>query len=80
MRVGYCLKSFLCDISVLSFVSMIVFYMEAKEACIEEKEACVEEGTCMKCNRLLSRSLERWEKEPGRLSCCFIYTPVSTVS
>ena len=48
--------------------------------CIEGKEACVEEGTCMEGNRSLSQSLEGWEKEPGRLHCCFIYTPVSTVS
>ena len=44
--------------------------------CIEGKEACVEEGICMESNRSLSRSLEGWEKEPGRLRCCFIYTPV----
>ena len=47
--------------------------------CIEEKEACVEEGTCMEHNRSLWKSLEGWEKEPGRLRCCFIYTPVSTI-
>ena len=58
---------------VLSFVSMIVL-------CMEVREACVEEGTCMEENRSLSRSLERWEKEPGRLYSCFIYTPVSAVS
>ena len=46
--------------------------------CIEGKEACVEEGICMESNRSLSRSLERCEKEPGRLRC-FIYTPVSTI-
>ena len=58
---------------VPSFVSMIVL-------CIEGKEACVEERTCMEGNISLSRSLEGWEEEPGRLPCCFIYTPVSTVS
>ena len=47
---------------------------------MEDKEACVEEGTCMEGNRSLSRLLEGWEKEPGRLCSCFIYTPVSTVS
>ena len=59
---------------------MIVFCMEGREACMEDKEACVEEGTCMEGNRSLSRSLEGWEKELGRLRFCFIYTPVSTVS
>ena len=58
---------------VLSFVSMIVL-------CIEGKEACVEEGTRMEGNRSTPRSLEVWEKEPGRLRCSFIYTPASTVS
>ena len=47
---------------------------------MEVKEACVEEGTCVGDNRSLSRSLEGWEKEPGRLHCRFIYNPVSTVS
>ena len=57
---------------VLSFVNMIVL-------CMEGKEVCMEEGTCMEENRSLSRLLEGWEKEPGRLRCCFIYTPGSTV-
>ena len=48
--------------------------------CTAGMEACVEEGTCMEGNRSLLQSLEGWEKEPGRLHCCFIYTPVSTVS
>ena len=52
---------------VLSSVSMIVLCMEAREACMEG-------------NRSLSRSLEGWGKEPRRLRCRFIYTPVSTVS
>ena len=56
---------------------MIVLCMEGREACVEDKVACMEEGTCMEGNRSLSRPLEGWEKEPGRLHCCFIYTPVS---
>ena len=59
---------------------MIVHCTAEREACMEDKEACVEEGTCMEGNRSLSRLLDGWEKEPGRLRCCFIYTPVSTVS
>ena len=59
---------------------MIVHCTAGIEACVEDKEACVEEGACMEGNRSLSQSLEGWEKEPGRLHCCFIYTPVSTVS
>ena len=43
---------------------------------MEDKEACVEQGTCMEGNRSLLQSLEGWEREPGRLRCCFIYTPV----
>ena len=56
----------------LSFVSMIVF-------CTEARGARMEEETCMEGNRSLWRSLEGWEKEPGRLRCCFIYAPVSTI-
>ena len=65
---------------VLFFVSMVVLCVEGKEACVEGKEACMEEGTCMEKNRSLLRSMEGWEKGPGRLSCCFIYTPLFTVS
>ena len=39
----------------------------------------MKEGTCIEGNRSLSQSLEGWEKEPGRLCCCFMCTPVSTV-
>jgi len=58
---------------VISFVSMIVL-------CMEGKEVCMEEGTCVEENRSLSRSMEAWERKPGRLCCCFIYTPISTVN
>jgi len=43
------------------------------------KEACMEEGICMEGNRSLSRLLEGWGREPGRLRCSFIYTPVSII-
>ena len=67
------LKSFFFVSIVLSFVIIIVL-------CIEGRETYVEEGSCIEGNGSLSRSLEGWEKKPGRLGCCFIYTPVSTVS
>ena len=65
---------------ILSFISMIVLCMEAREACMEEKEVCVE-GTCMEGNRSLSRSLEVWGRNlEGSVVVLYILLSLPSVS